>query len=159
MRLIASIIATTFMLFVFSACSNENSNSSINEPNSTNQLQHYEIELNMNNFEKYILYSITEASSTTIGTKGDFYDFQGVLSYAYYKDVIITLDAQYKLPSWEGGETHNINFDIELNAAGNFGFYADNQVALDKLNWTSYPRGTTSEIAVTAVSGTVIFNI
>lgn len=152
-------VATIFMLFAFAACAEEQSNTSTDGSNSENQLHHYEIELNMDNYEKYIKYSITETTANALNQKGNFYDFKGVLSYAYYDSVIITLKAQYTEPSWEGGESYNFDFSIELDAAGNFSFYTNNQVALDKLNWTYYRPGTTSEIVVTAVSGKVIFDI
>ena len=164
-RLVIVIMTAIFMLLVFVACDSEKSSTSTEESDSTNQSdstdhpQHYEIELNKDNYEKYIKYTITETTPNALNKNGNFYEFKGVLSYAYYKDVVVTLNAQYETPSWEGGEIFNFSFSIELDAAGNFSFYTNNQVALDKLNWTYYHPGTTSEIAVTAVSGVVIFDI
>lgn len=158
-------MTTIFMLLVFAACDDEKSGESIEETDSTNQsdttnqAQHYEIELSKDNYKKYINYSITETTPNALNQKGNFYEFKGVLSYAYYKDVVVTLNAQYEEPSWEGGETYNFNFSIELDAAGNFSFYSNNEVALNKLNWTYYRPGTTSEIVIIEVSGKVIFDI
>ena len=164
-RIIIVIMAAIFSLLVFGSCNDEKSNTSTEESNSTNQSdltdqpQHYEIELNKDNYEKYIKDSITETTPNSLNKNGNFYEFKGVLTYAYYQEVIVTLDAQYIAPSWEGGETYNFNFSIELDAAGNFSFYTNNQIALDKLNWSYYRPGTRSEIEVIAVSGKVIFDI
>lgn len=159
LQIIIAAVTAVFMILPSTACIDEKSNTSTDDSSSTNQLQHYEIDLNKDNFEKYILFSVTETNPNSSNKTGNFYDFKGVLSYAYYKDVMITLNAQYTKPSWRGGESYNFNFVINLNTAGNFSFYTNNQAALDKLNWTEYYPGTKSVIVITAVSGKVIFNI
>lgn len=159
LQLIMVIVSAIIMLLTFASCDDGKSSISTDDSDLTNQSQHYEIELNKDNYEKYIKYSVTETTPNALNKTGNFYDFKGVLSYAYYKDVVVTLKAKYAKPSWMGGETYNFNFSIDLDAAGNFSFYTNNQIALDKLNWTSYCPGTKSEIVVTAVSGKVIFDI
>ena len=159
------IVSAIIMLLTFASCDDgkssrsPNGSDSTNDSASTNHPQHYEIELNKDNYEKYIKYSVTETTANALNKTGNFYDFKGVLSYAYYKDVAVTLNATYTTPSWEGGKTYTFNFSVDLDAAGNFSFYTNNQIALDKLNWAYYYPGTTSEIVVTAVSGKVIFDI
>ena len=153
LKLVMVIVSAIIVLFAFASCGDGKSSMSTNHP------QHYEIELNKYNYTKYIKYSVTETVANSLNKNGNFYDFKGVLSYAYYKDVSVTLNAKYTAPSWEGGETYNFTFSIDLDAAGNYSFYTNNQIALDKLNWSYYRPGTESEIVVATVSGKVIFDI
>lgn len=130
-----------------------------NEGKDENGMKHYEIDLSMQNFSEFIKYTITETVANSENRTGNHYEFNGVLRFAYYKNVIVTLSATYQAPSWQGGEQTTFQFSVVLDAAGDFKFDTNNPIALEKLGWSFYKRGTTSQIEVIAVSGKVIFNI
>lgn len=130
-----------------------------NEAEDDNGKKHYEIDLNMQNFSEFIKYIITETVANSQNNTGNHYEFQGVLRFAYYKNVVLTLSATYEEPSWEGGEIRTFQFSVVLDAAGDFKFDTNNPIALEKLGWSIYKPGTRSQIDVIAVSGKVIFDV
>ena len=107
-KLLTSLLILAFTL-VFSSCGNNstvNSTDSINEDVETKQK--YVIELNMDNYKKYIDLRTEPA--------GDYcrYCFYGSLSYAYYDNVVITYYA--------GSETNT--YTLVLSSGGYALFYS-----------------------------------
>lgn len=87
--------------------------------------------------------------------------FNGVLSYAYYNNVVITL--QRKIVSEEyTTNTYSENYTIELNAAGckNYSFteYTFDQIK-ELLNHTGYLGSYKNEVTIINISGKVQFSI
>ena len=151
-------------LFALTACSTSKNSDSNNhtipsEENDVPGAEHYEIDLSMQNFSEFIKYTITETVANSTNKTGNHYELQGVLRFAYYKNVVVTLSATYQAPSWQGGEQKTFQFSVVLDAAGDCKFDTNNPVALEKLGWSSYKPGTTSQIKAVAVTGKVIFNI
>lgn len=140
--------------------SNDNQNQNNNDTNN-NGMKHYEISLNKDNFEEYIEYKVTIPTYATANSpKKDTYEFKGALSYAYYKDVIITYYAEYSNSDGLGGEiVSKGSFTIKLNAAGNYLFYTNDEKILKAINCSTYTNLTNKSLTITAVSGTVIFDI
>lgn len=163
---VAIIIVLSMCLCAFCACptpnnpSNDNQSQNNNDTNN-NGMKHYEISLNKNNFEEYIEYKVTIPTYATANSpKKDTYEFKGALSYAYYKDVTITYYAEYSNYDGLGGEiVSKGNFTIKLNAAGNYIFYTNDEKILKAINCSTYTNLTNKSLTITAVSGTVIFDI
>lgn len=137
---------------------NQNQN---NDGVTDNGMKHYEISLNKANFEEYIEYKVTiQTNATANSSKKDFYEFRGVLSYAYYKDVAITYYAEYSNSDGLGGTIVNKgNFTIKLNAGGNYSFYTNDETILKAINCNKYTNLTEKILTIISVSGTVIFDI
>lgn len=121
---------------------NESNNAS--EPATTNKdtvnneryyPKHYEIELNMENYETYLLLVLEKTTSGTSGTyiRTNYrYRFYGALTYAYYENVVVVLEN-------EAG----VEQTVKLNAGGGCNLVSvDNKICIVK-----------------SVSGKVIFNI
>ncbi|MCH5153550.1 MAG: hypothetical protein J1F68_06340, partial [Clostridiales bacterium] len=51
------------------------------------------------------------------------------------------------------------DYTIKLNAAGNYSFYTNDEALLKAINCDRYTNQTQKNLAITAVSGTVIFDI
>lgn len=160
---VAIILVLSMCICVFCACPDSNNPSNENQNNNTNNdgLKHYEVLLNKTNFEEYIEYKVTIPTYATANSpKKDFYEFKGVLSYAYYKDVTVTYYAEYSNSDGLGGEIVNKGyFTIKLNAGGNYSFYTNDDKILKAINCTTYTNLTEKSLTITAVSGTVIFDI
>lgn len=86
--------------------------------------------------------------------------FTGVLSYAYYDNVVITL--QRKIISEYTTNTYSENYTIELNTAGcktySFTEYTLDQIK-ELLNHTGYLGSYGNEITIISISGKVQFSI
>lgn len=97
--------------------------------------KHYEIELNMENFETYFTCTVENALvGGKIYTNGK-HTISGVLSYAYYENVVVTFVEK---------DIKNKQYRVPLNAAGD-------AVFLSYLYDGTY--------SIERVSGKVIFNI
>lgn len=163
--LIAVVILLSICACTFCACpapdnsSNNNQNQNNNVAN--NGMKHYEISLNKDNFEEYIEYKVTIPTYAPANSpKKDTYEFKGALSYAYYKDVTITYYAEYSNSDGLGGKIVNKgSFTVKLNAAGNYIFYTNDEKILKAINCSIYTNLTNKNLTITAVSGTVIFDI
>lgn len=148
-------ITLTMCLCVFSACAspdeqtNETQSQETNDETPNNGIKHYEIQLNKDNFEEFLEYKVTTKS---LAPRYDLYEINGVLSYAYYKDVLITFYVVYRSPY-----TCNGHFTIKLNAAGNYSFYSDDEALIKVINQS--PDARYLNLTITEVSGTVIFDI
>jgi hypothetical protein len=88
----------------------------------------------------------------------DTYTIKGVLTFAYYENVIVTLDVTYTYPS--GIADNNIvkkgTYTLSLNAAGSATFRTDDPALLQAINCTNYSNTTQEQITVKSVTGTVI---
>ena len=169
-KIIKSVIVFALMtimsvVIIFSACSKTpegnsgttNNDTSLETPN--NGVQHYEIELTKNNFDEFLLYTVTTPQYQTATSKGSFYEIKGVLSYAYYKDVTVLFYVEYKTSDGISETVYKGNFTVKLNAAGNYSFYTADPIVLNALNLSGYNRLAKDCLTITAVSGTVIFDI
>jgi len=116
--------------------------------------KHYEIDLNLDNYQTYLTYT----SETTVisGAYHNNYthNIDGVLSFAYYENVVISFDVTYTNSS----KTYHGVYDVLLNAAGDAVFYADTPTLLEKLN-CRYDRMMNKTFTIKSISGKVIFNI
>ncbi|MDE7372491.1 MAG: hypothetical protein K2N18_00345 [Clostridia bacterium] len=141
------------LLCIFTSCNNSNGQSAVDN----NSGQHYEIALNLNNFEEFFKVVITEGAKVTSynSTSHDLYEITGVLNYAYYKDVYITFHAEYK----NNGLTYQGNFTRKLNASGSISFYTNDSDILEEIGCSGYSAHASKKITPISVTGTVIFNI
>ena len=127
----------------FVGCDNNFAN---NKENSNEN--YYNIDLTMDNYWKFLNWD--ERNN----------QFTGVLSYAYYDNIIVTL--QRKIVSEYTENTYTENYTIELNAAGckNYSFteYTIDQIK-KLLNHTGYLSSYSNEITIINISGKVQFSI
>ena len=168
-KIIKSVIVfallTLMSVGILSACSHSSEGNggttdkgtTIETPN--NGVQHYEIELTKNNFDEFLLYTVTTPQYQTTTSKGSFYEIKGVLSYAYYKNVTLSFYVEYKTSDGISETVYKGNFTIKLNAAGNYSFYTADEIVLNALNLSGYNRLAKDSLTITAVSGVVIFDI
>lgn len=162
--IVAVILILTMCTCIFTACpsnepSDETQDKGTNNETPNNSVKHYEIQLTKNNFEEYLDYKVT-TNATSI-PRSDFYEIKGVLSYAYYKDVSITFHVEYSRSNGMNGENvYQGNYIVKLNAAGCKSFYTNDEAILKAINLTRYDNMITKRtLTITAVSGTVIFDI
>lgn len=158
-------ITLTMCLCVFSACAspdeqtNETQSQETNDETPNNGIRHYEIQLNKDNFEEFLEYKVEFYA--TITPRCDFYEITGVLTYAYYKDVVITFNAEYLRSNGLGGQiAYKGNYALKLNAAGHNSFYTNDNELLKAINCNKYDNMMISyNLTIIEVSGTVIFDI
>ena len=157
-----SLLVLALCVCVFSACTPKDEQNGESQDNTTNGgIKHYEIQLTKENFEEFLDYNVTiQQMATGTTPKKDFYEIKGVLTYAYYKDVTITFYVEYSNSDGLGGTIYyRGNYVVKLNAAGNYSFYTNDEAVLTAINCNQYNNLTTKSLTITAVSGTVIFDI
>jgi hypothetical protein len=119
-------------------------------------VQHYEMPLSLGTYKTYI----SEAGTKTASSMQDMsISYSGVLGYALYKDVKVTVTIKCTDGRDSGGTMPDATFtqDVTLNAAGGgvcsipFSTMIPNRT----YNVSSYVR----TMETTAVTGTVIFDI
>ena len=132
-------------------------NSNENSDNSS-ALKHYEVDLDLNNYETYLKY--TANSSVISGaTHTNFsHTISGVLTYAFYENVTITFDITYQT-SGSYPKTYTGVYTVKLNAAGNAEFSADDSKLLEAIECPRYDRLMTKTFSIKEVSGKVMFAI
>ena len=143
-----SIILLLFTLccitIFFVGCDDSSANNNIKDSNEN----YYNIDLIMDNHWKFLDWDKRNNQ------------FTGVLSYAYYDNVVITL--QRKIISEYTTNTYSENYTIELNATGcktySFTEYTFDQIK-ELLNHTDYLSSYSNEITIINVSGKVQFSI
>ena len=117
----------------FVGCDDSSANNNIKDSNEN----YYNIDLTMDNHWKFLDWDKRN------------YQFTGVLSYAYYDNVVITL--QRKIISEYTTNTYSENYTIELNAAGcktySFTEYTFDQIK-ELLNHTGYLGSYGNEITI-----------
>ena len=104
------------------------------------------IELSINNFTEFFTYAKVFTNTGT-GQYRYKYTIQGVLDFAYYKDVIIRFEVTYQ----ESGNEKKITYMTHTNAAGDVSFW-ETEVA-ESLGIASYDK--IINLEVKSVSGTV----
>ena len=164
--LIAIAMLLSMCICAFCACpapnnpSNDNQNQNNNNANDSG-MKHYEISLNKDNFEDYVECKVTSFPySSSAYPKRDFYEYKGALTYAYYKDVKVTFYVEYSNDDGLGGKVfYQGNYTIKLNSSGNNSFYTNDEAILKAINCNRYTTTTTKSFTITAVTGTVIFDI
>lgn len=128
----------------FVGCDDSSANNNVKDSNEN----HYNIDLTMDNHWKFLDWDKRNNQ------------FTGVLSYAYYDNVVITL--QRKIISEYTTNTYSENYTIELNAAGcktySFTEYTFDQIK-ELLNHTGYLGSYGNEITIISISGKVQFSI
>ena len=128
----------------FVGCDDSSANNNVKDSNEN----YYNIDLTMDNHWKFLDWDKRNNQ------------FTGVLSYAYYDNVVITL--QRKIISEYTTNTYSENYTIELNAAGcktySFTEYTFDQIK-ELLNHTDYLSSYSNEITIINVSGKVQFSI
>ncbi len=138
------ILAVCFCMIVFTGCKDNNS------PNNTseNNERYYNVNLSLENYWKYLDWDKRNNQ------------FNGVLTFAYYENVIVTI--QRKIVSEYTENTYSENYSVELNAAGSkiytFTEYTFEQIK-ELLNHTGYLSSYNDEVTIIDVSGTVQFSI
>ena len=142
--MLALLVILTFSLV---ACNNYEK--PINE-NTDNQIQHYEIDLTLDNYWKFIDVSLNRRT----------YTFNGVLSYAYYIDVQVdltrTLSSEYTSNTFSKTET------VKLNASGSMNYIA-NEYSFDEvrqlLQIDGYMSSYRDSATIKEIFGKIIFSI
>lgn len=128
----------------FVGCDNNFANNNQEDSNEN----YYNIDLTMDNHWKFLDWDKQNNQ------------FTGVLSYAYYDNIIITL--QRKIVSEYTENTYTENYTIELNTAGckNYAFkeYTFDQIK-ELLNHTGYLSSYSNEVTIINITGTVRFSI
>ena len=128
----------------FVGCDDSSTNNNVKDSNKN----YYNIDLTMDNYWKFLDWDKRNNQ------------FTGVLSYAYYDNVVITL--QRKIISEYTTNTYSENYTIELNAAGcktySFTEYTFDQIK-ELLNHTGYLSSYSNEITIINISGKVQFSI
>lgn len=138
------IFALCFCMILFTGC-NEN-----NSPNNTNESieRYYNVNLSLENYWKYLDWDKRNNQ------------FNGVLTFAYYENVIVTI--QRKIVSEYTENTYSENYSVELNSAGSktytFTEYTFDQIK-ELLNHTGYLSSYSNEVTIIDISGTVQFSI
>lgn len=148
-KLLNCLILALLVTLSFSLVACKNYNKSANE-NTENKLQHYEIELTLDNYWKFI----------DVSLNGRTYTFNGVLSYAYYIDVQVeitrTLSSEYTTNTFSKIET------IKLNASGSI-IYVANDYSFDEvkqlLQVDGYMGSYRDSATIKKIGGKVIFSI
>lgn len=151
--LIVFVLTILVGCFSLTACS-ESKNNTVEQSgtNEQNAMKHYEIALNMQNFDYFLEYEYTFAYNTANpNNKGSSYLIEGVLSFAYYQNVFVT----FRITKVD--TTTYKDFDIKLNAAGNGGFYTSDKIYTD----TVAQLGGDSNLSVSIqnIRGTIIFDV
>ena len=120
-------------------------------------LKHYEIKLNSENFTNYLAYSSETVHIIGSGYHSDYtHKIEGVLSFAYYEDVVVSFEVTYEDPYSD--KIHKGIYSVPLNASGCAEFSADNPTLLNAIKGT-YDRSMNKTFTIIYVSGKVIFNI
>lgn len=128
----------------FVGCDDSSTNNNVKDSNEN----YYNVDLTMDNYWKFLDWDKRNNQ------------FTGVLSYAYYDNVVITL--QRKIISEYTTNTYSENYTIELNVAGcktySFTEYTFDQIK-ELLNHTGYLGSYSNEITIINISGKVQFSI
>lgn len=124
------------------------------EVNNDNGVKHYEIALNMQNFNEFLEYKYTYSSlgirPDVPNSKGHSYFVTGVLSFAYYQNVVVT----FRMTRTDTNQYRD--FQVKLNAAGAGGFYQADQIYKES---TSILGSSDVTVSIKNVTGMVIFDI
>lgn len=154
-------------VLMLSACNSNQPNASKDDSGATetNTTKRYEFELTKDNLWYFVDSAPSETGNTNYKTL--YYTFQGVLSYAYYDNVVIHLDydivgmgkpGSYSYPT----TTHKADIEFKLNASGSgvltlpYDYVPTN--AVPTITQTDL-YGFNRSLTIKSVSGTVRFAI
>ena len=110
----------------------------------------YEVTLTKDNYWKYLDWDKTHSQ------------FTGVLSFAYYEDVVMTLRRTISAPEYTENSYVEEAFSVELNAAGCQGYSLKSYTVAEVqelLNYHAYMSTWHYDIEITSISGKVLFSI
>ena len=142
--IILLLLTLCCVTILFVGCDDSSTNNNVKDSNEN----YYNVDLTMDNYWKFLDWDKRNNQ------------FTGVLSYAYYDNVVITL--QRKIISEYTTNTYSENYTIELNAAGcktySFTEYTFDQIK-ELLNHTGYLSSYSNEITIINISGKVQFSI
>lgn len=173
MKKIVSIILLSAILITGASCSSntiEEQNTtnsqdsafettpSIDTPNNNeNAPKHYEFDLNINNFNTFLTFSSEQGYYLNGYVNNHINIVSGVLSYAYYENVVVTFDVVYEQTYSIGSRTYTGEYSVALNAAGDATFYANDRALLDTLKCGGYDTQIKKTFTIKRVTGKVIF--
>lgn len=155
-KIILIILLIVFPFCLVSCQKEDQSRSNENQPT------RYEVELNENNYWKYI--NVKE----TISNKDTNYEINGVLTYAFYEDVVFAFDVFYYIDGQPEEEYNKYTMLIGCNAAGNANFvtYSSGITSVTVGKWLGVNNGELVylenynwKIHFNSVSGKVIYTI
>ena len=111
----------------------------------------YNIELDKDNYWKYLNWD--QKNST----------FTGVLTFAYYENVVITLKRTISSPEYTDSTFTEPEFSVELNAAGCQQYTLKSYTMEEMVKLLHYDYvylgGWTWDLEITSISGRVLFSI
>ena len=168
-----SLMFLSIFVLILSSCGNSNTqenkptdgNKDIIESREIESNKRYEIDLTIDNFWRYFSNDRTEYTSNGSSAKIT-YENQGILNFAYYENVIFTLEISYQYKNtgtWPykeaEGKLDTINLEMKANGYGSYIYnYAKYQSVFESLpSYNQYY--VTSIVNVVNVSGKVVFSI
>ena len=167
MKSVLSILLIIAMLFSCASCvdgsnddtsttasTTEKTNETTTAPVDDNAPKHYEIDLNMDNFETYLNYSSEHKVFGNNVTVSDYrHTIAGVLTFAYYENVVVRFSVTYQFAN----KTYQGEYLVKLNAAGCAEFCADDDALLAAISCSSFAAGASKSFSIISVTGKVIF--
>ena len=134
---------------------NDSPDNNTNAGDQENGTKHYEFELGMVNFDRFFTYSI-ENSINQSGqiVKNSLHKISGVLSYAYYENVVVTFEV--KCTDKYGYTFHTNELKVPLNASGGIDLLSYGDIVNNGINCEEH---TSRVLTIKAISGKVIFNM
>lgn len=126
----------------------------LKETTEYNGPKHYEFYLNSFNCKSYLTFS----SQSYAGNHDYLQIVSGVLTFAYYENVVVTFDVTYESTGY-GGKTYKGEYSVLLNAAGDAEFYVDNPDLLSAINCSNFSTTMKRTFSIKQVSGKVMFSV
>lgn len=157
--LMIMLITLCCMVFGLGACGDGKSDTPVDDSDSTNQSHHYEKELTLANFDEFISFTSNYSQLTNFE---DYHELKGVLTYAYYENVVVTFHVVYVQNGYNYADTtYSGNFVVKLDASGSSSFYGNDTKLLQAIKYSSYEKYKTKsrEVTLVGVSGKVIFSL
>ena len=120
-----------------------------------NTRKRYEFDLTLENFNYFFNYLINSLNTQVVQ-----YDIVGVLSFAYYENVEITFDVNFKYDMYGANKYYTGKYIVNLNAAGCYSFKSHDSELLTLISCPESHAGVaTKRIDVESITGKIIFSI
>ncbi|MCR4898031.1 MAG: hypothetical protein K5892_02280 [Acholeplasmatales bacterium] len=155
-------LLSLFLVLLLFGCNNKSS-SNDNEVSSTNEVKNdrYEIELTMDNYWKYFSNTVEEYTASQY--TDIIYENTGILNFAYYEDVVFTLELSYEFYDQYGMTStvpekvtfENKELEMKANGEGKFVFSYTYYAPSGESNLYHYIR----YLKLKHVRGKVLFSI
>ena len=154
-------IILTLSMFVLCSCSNKTTKSIVTKDENgmivDDKIRHYEIDLNMDNYWKYFENTVNEYSAGANSHDTIEYENLGVLSFAYYENVIFTFELSCEIKN--SGEL--IHYDlgtiqIETKADGYCKYRFPTKYEIDGTERDMYFY--TKKLEVVSITGKIVFS-